>query len=174
MDEALLDNINSKIQPQDKFYILGDFTLGRLEHVLEYRNRIRCKNTFLIQGNHDRLTPQQYQDAGFHHLGDIANVNIHRQRVTLCHWAMLRWYKSHRGAWHLFGHSHGKIKEEEIRRLASFDVGVDCHAYQPVSWEEVSERLRTKMAAIAPAPVEKCNCLLSLENSCPIHGLNLD
>jgi calcineurin-like phosphoesterase family protein len=46
------------------------------------------------------------------------------------------WYRSNQGSWHLFGHSHGKLKGIGL----SFDVGVDCTEFTPLSLEQVMSR----------------------------------
>ena len=57
--------------------------------------------------------------------------------VVLCHYAMLVWSRSHHGAIHLYGHSHGNLPGDS----QSCDVGVDCWDFAPVSIEEIRVRL---------------------------------
>jgi len=52
-DDALLDNVNAVVQPQDTLWVLGDFCWGRLERAREYFRRIRCRHVNLVWGNHD-------------------------------------------------------------------------------------------------------------------------
>jgi len=47
------------------------------------------------------------------------------------------WDRSNHGSWHLFGHTHGKLKG--IGR--SLDVGVDCTDYVPLSLDMVAEKM---------------------------------
>jgi calcineurin-like phosphoesterase family protein len=65
---------------------------------------------------------------------------------------MAIWNKSHRGAWHLYGHSHANA-EEGLNKLMperkSFDVGVDNAAvllgsYRPFTFEEVKKIMDKK------------------------------
>lgn len=166
MDDTILSNINETVKPHDKLFILGDFTLGKLEHVLRYRDRIQCKYVSLVHGNHDRLTPQQYQDVGFYYLGNLVDLKIRGQKVTLCHYAMLRWFKSGQGAWHLFGHSHGTLPDDPA--ALRFDVGTDCHAFRPISWPEVSARMSARAALriddrTKPVPCSEPQALLTQE-----------
>jgi calcineurin-like phosphoesterase family protein len=55
------------------------------------------------------------------------------------------WDRSNQGSWHLFGHSHGKLQGIGL----SFDVGVDCTEFTPLSLEQVATKmaLLTKSAA---------------------------
>jgi calcineurin-like phosphoesterase family protein len=59
------------------------------------------------------------------------------QRVTLCHYPMLSWYQSHRGAWQLFGHVHGRLDGSDKIMPTQLDIGVDSHNFTPLSWIEV-------------------------------------
>ena len=53
--------------------------------------------------------------------------------IFLCHYAMRVWNKSHWNVPHLYGHSHGNLPSQGL----SFDIGVDCHNYFPVSMKRV-------------------------------------
>ncbi len=147
MDSMLIENINKKVARGDLLYIVGDFSLGNREMVKAQRALIRCANVYLLRGNHDRLSPQQYDEIGFFYKGDLLDIKIEDQHVVLCHYAMRRWNKSHHGAWHLFGHSHGHLADDP--KLFSFDVGVDCHNYSPLSFEEVSDLMGKRTEALA-------------------------
>ena len=59
------------------------------------------------------------------------------QVIVLCHYSLQVWDRSNQGSWHLFGHSHGKLKGIGL----SFDVGVDCREFEPLSLEEVASRM---------------------------------
>jgi calcineurin-like phosphoesterase family protein len=53
------------------------------------------------------------------------------------------WRNSHRGAFHLYGHTHGELKEQTN---LSFDCGQDAWNFRPVSIEEVIEKMEKKKA----------------------------
>ena len=55
--------------------------------------------------------------------------------ITLCHYAMRVWNKSHFDAWHLYGHSHACLGSVG----KSLDVGVDNHDFFPWSFDEVKD-----------------------------------
>ena len=48
--------MNSCVAETDTLYFLGDFCRGNGKDALAYRQRIRCKNIFFIEGNHDAST----------------------------------------------------------------------------------------------------------------------
>lgn len=137
MNERILDNINSSVKPSDTLYHLGDFALPR-KNIAQYREKIRCRNVILILGNHDPQTkggqPHDKLYNIFSHVFVVLRIrpviqNL-RQPIILSHYAMRTWNCSHRGSWHLFGHSHGKLPDDGSM---SFDVGVDQHNYHPLS-----------------------------------------
>jgi calcineurin-like phosphoesterase family protein len=67
---------------------------------------------------------------------------VGEQRIDLCHYAFRTWNYSHKGSWHLYGHSHGTLPE--IETSLSFDVGVDSWDFYPVSFDEVAAKMATK------------------------------
>jgi len=137
MDEALIKNWNNVVGQYDTVYILGDFSF-RSKNIGEYAPRLGGKK-LLIPGNHD--------DGNLGELAKYMTVlpplveeHIGGHRITLCHYAMRTWNGSHRGTWHLHGHSHGGLLETGL----ATDVGVDAHNYTPISFERVSEILSSR------------------------------
>jgi calcineurin-like phosphoesterase family protein len=147
MDATLIANINARVTRGDLLYILGDFSMGNFETVKDQRSQITCANVHFIMGNHDRLSGVQYEKAGFVFHGDMYEIKEGEQNITLCHYAMRRWNKSHRGSWCLYGHSHGHLPDDPT--LFSFDVGVDCHDFFPLSFTEVEWRMCGRTEAFA-------------------------
>lgn len=146
MDRALVERCNAVVMPDDVLYLLGDFCMGVRDHLdaaRRYRRAIACREVHLIWGNHD---PQD--DDGFAGLFTTADhlrpVRLGGQRITLCHYAMRAWDKSHHGAWQLYGHTHGQLPE--LPEVWSFDVGVDCWNYYPISLEQVEVVMEHKRA----------------------------
>lgn len=153
MDEVLIGNINDRVGVRDTLYHLGDFSLGGAGPA-EYRRRIRCRNVILILGNHDPQNAAGYPRPSFAalfrevHLLFRLRVRVRgaTQQIVLCHYAMRVWDRSHRGAWHLYGHSHGTLPGEP--GSLSLDVGVDATGYAPVPLHEVAERLKQRASRV--------------------------
>ena len=144
MDRAMLERVNAVVQPADTLYILGDFCMGvadRLVAAERYRQAIRCRQVHLIWGNHDPIEDPSFS-ALFTSTTHLLNLRLGGQRVTLCHYAMRTWDKSHHGAWQLYGHSHGTLAEEAD--LWNLDVGVDCWNFYPISYEQVARVMEHK------------------------------
>ena len=171
-DEALIDNINNSVGRRDFLYHLGDFCFGptAAKQVLFAREilaKINCKNIHLIAGNHDprsrRGQPKEDFAALFnscmsYHIARIPQalsvdemLTAPKKRVILNHYAIRSWEGMHRGAYHLYGHSHATLPENGT---LSFDVGVDAVAlrhgtkdpssYRPISSFEVYSILKDR------------------------------
>ena len=53
------------------------------------------------------------------------------------------WNRAHRGAWHLFGHSHGNLPDDP--HALSWDVGVDNNDYAPIHLDELAVIMARKV-----------------------------
>lgn len=164
MDKAIIDNWNSIIKDDDTVISLGDFSWRLGDNNIRYYINALKGNKIFIKGNHDKnekIFPILYD--GFINIkvkdnNPTDSVEKGYQHITLCHYPMLSWYQSHRGAWQLFGHWHtlpiiepqlSRVKEGEseyIReefilmdriRPTQYDVGVDLHNFIPVSYNQI-------------------------------------
>jgi calcineurin-like phosphoesterase family protein len=131
MNHNLISNWNSRIKVGDTVYHLGDVGFGNLENILKILNG----EIILIRGTHDKSALEH--PKRFRSIHSLLDLKIEDQDITLCHYAMRTWRKSHYGAWHLFGHSHGSLPAYG----ASFDVGVDCWNFYPVSFKEIKDKM---------------------------------
>lgn len=147
MDDTLSFNWNETVTPDDDVYHLGDVIFGSVVQAIEVLCKLNFRKLYYVWGNHDsameelhrairagRVPPRIHDRVVF--LGDMKEVKVEGQRITLCHYAMRTWNKSHHGAWHLFGHSHGTLPDDPTS--LSLDVGVDVHNFKPISFEEVA------------------------------------
>lgn len=127
MDRTLIDLWNSTIGKDDIVYHLGDFAfglgdVGRVQSIFKQLNGRK----YLVLGNHDvrndgsvhpTLAALDWAAAPVH----IMEVRDEGERVILAHYGMRVWNASHHGAYHFYGHSHGKLPAYGRSR----DVGVD-------------------------------------------------
>lgn len=140
MDEALVANWNTRVQPGDRVYHLGDVSFYRKpEETRALLSRLQG-DIYLIRGNHDDKLPLER----FVSVHDLYEIRHQSQRITLCHYAMRVWNRSHHGAFQLFGHSHGTLAGVG----KSMDVGVDCNNYAPISFDEVAELMGKRQAEL--------------------------
>lgn len=142
MDGVILDNLNSVLRPTDRLIILGDFCGRRVrESVLDHyvqRIRLHRNNMVLVLGNHDN---ERECRKVFPSVCGLTEVNDNGTKIVCCHYAMRRWNQSHRGRWHLYGHSHGRLPGEGL----SMDVGVDCWSFRPINLQTVREVMESRV-----------------------------
>jgi calcineurin-like phosphoesterase family protein len=137
MDETLITNWNAVIRAEDIVYHLGDFAFGDAER---YFRRLNGRIHW-VHGNHDKGTWKIRANFASH--APMMQIKValsdRTQDITLCHYAMRIWNKSHYGAWCLYGHSHKSLEGEPWGK--SMDVGVDCNNYYPFSLSQVASIL---------------------------------
>ena len=142
MDQGLVDNWNRVVGKDDDVYHLGDFCyLNQFSerNFHDYFNALNGRIHF-IEGNHDKAAKRN--KGAFASYGKLEQIEAKGQEIILCHYSMRVWNKSHHGAWHLYGHSHGSLPDDINSR--SFDVGVDCHNYRPISFDGVAQIMSKK------------------------------
>lgn len=143
MDAAIFGRMNSCVKPNDVLYFLGDFCMGRAEQVIVYRKRLACRTIHFIEGNHDK-TARKLQHL-FASWNSLSEINVVKQRIVLCHYAMRVWPHHAQGAWHLYGHSHGNLPDEPLS--FSLDVGVGTHDFRPWHFDEIQTVMNAKAVA---------------------------
>lgn len=147
MNEALIHNWNSVINPKDEVYILGDFTLKRITFVPELLAQLKGRK-YLIRGNHDRFARGD-SFKGFEWVKDYYELKYHGDWFILCHFPFKEWNHAHRGSFHLHGHIHSKPSYNE-KNIAKgkriYDVGVDANQFKPVSLLEILEKFPEEFA----------------------------
>lgn len=146
MNEILVANWNKIVGPRDTIYILGDFSFGNKEDTVALLKTLNGRK-HLVSGNHDAgmLKKKEFL-ACFESVKPLSRIKIEDkehpdgvQAIILCHYALRVWEKSHYGAWHCYGHSHGSL--EDLGDL-SLDVGVDnayklLGEYRPFTFAEL-------------------------------------
>jgi len=152
MDNALIANFNERVSNDDTVYLLGDFTLGGPQLAAAYFARLNG-HILVVPGGHDRrwIDTPMTSGCGAQVVILPALVEVEHEllgRVTLCHYPLASWPRSHYGAWHLHGHCHGtigisnvsadRLLPPENHRGVRVDVGVDCWDYYPVSAEQLA------------------------------------
>jgi calcineurin-like phosphoesterase family protein len=148
MNTALINNWNRVVKPTDTAYIIGDVSF--FKDIRDTHRALDALNgtKHLIRGNHDKsMAPETL--AKFASVQDYLEINVPdktiprgRQMIVLSHYAFRVWDKSHYGSWNLYGHSHGSLPDDP--NALAIDVGVDCHDYTPISYEQVKAIMATK------------------------------
>ena len=64
MNDALIENWNAVVKPEDTVIHLGDVGLGPKEKIAPIVQSLKGRK-ILVMGNHDNLSEQAYRDMGF-------------------------------------------------------------------------------------------------------------
>ena len=134
MDDAVVKNWNTVIREEDAVWVLGDFCFRSKRPAQGYLDRLHGIK-HLIVGNHDH--EDTVTAPGWASVQQLAEVAVDGFRLVLCHYALRVWPRSHHGALHLYGHSHGLLSPN--RR--TLDVGVDAWDFRPVQLAEIRQRM---------------------------------
>lgn len=154
MNYTIIQNYNYKVRDDDTVFILGDLTLAPYKDAQFWISQLKGKK-FLIQGNHDHFSRQQYLNLGFEEVFREATIKIGQDYVRMSHYPLrptwferlfnakardLR-YMDRRppkdGRWLLHGHTHSTVPV----RGRSIHVGVDAWNLNPVSLNEIQSIL---------------------------------
>lgn len=140
MNDTILENYLTIVNPEDNFYFLGDFCFNNRQ-TEEFLSELHG-NLFFIRGNHDKSdTIKLYQKYGVY-LGEQKKITVEGQEIILNHYGMRVWDRSHRGSWQLHGHSHGSLKDDP--NLLSIDVGCMLHDYKPLEFAQIQKIMSKK------------------------------
>lgn len=62
---------------------------------------------------------------------------------------MRSWNKAFHGSWHLYGHVHGRLRNQDAANPGMLvkDVGVDACDYRPISLAELREYMAPRVRA---------------------------
>lgn len=143
MNAVLIERWNNVVNPDDEVWHLGDFCMGKSKP-RDWLPRLNGK-VHLIRGNHDK----HVKDQGFASVQNYKELKVKGYRtIVLMHYPMRSWNKSHKGAWHLFGHVHGALTTKHGRLTLddalSMDAGVDCHEFTPISIDGVANIMQNQ------------------------------
>lgn len=142
MNEKLIQNWNSLVQPDDEVYILGDVTMKGPEQAFAVLSRL-SGTKYLIKGNHDYFVDkedwEQYAWV-FRWEKEYYELLWNNQKFVLFHYPIAEWNDYYKGAIHLHGHQHNQAvyNHQQLRAgIKRYDVGVDANGFTPVSVEKI-------------------------------------
>lgn len=134
MDAKMIENWNSVVSSKDTVYV-SDFAWRNHNH---YIMAIKGKK-ILIRGNHDKISQDILKN--FTEIHDIKGITIDGKYIVLCHYPMRSWNGKVYKSWHLHGHCHGRLDDEQFLAI---DVGVDDWKYAPVNYDTIREILQKR------------------------------
>ena len=114
MDETILQSINDIVGVNDNLVIIGDFCFSKLKdrrkRAESYREKINCKNVYLLYGNHD---DKENLKGLFKLAADSYTFHVDGQNIFCCHYPCRSWNKKFYGSWMLYGHVHGNFAKND-------------------------------------------------------------
>lgn len=143
MNRVLIENYNSVVHENDTVYLLGDicFRIG-VDKANELIASLKGKK-YLIRGNHDK----KYDENLFEEVRDFMMISVNGLHISLMHYPMLAWPRSHYGSIMLHGHIHSdesyNLNNREVS-IKRYDVGIDANGYRPVSIKQIEDFLHCR------------------------------
>ena len=141
MNDAIIKGINDHVEEHHVLIHAGDVAFGGADKVLEFCERVNCKNIILTPGNHDKGIRDQGRHRGYFEnvlpINDLQYVQFKGVKMVVSHFPMLVWHQSHKDSRLVFGHVHGS--NPGVGK--SMDVGIDniyktAKEYKPISFKE--------------------------------------
>jgi len=133
MNNAMAEEWNNKVEPNDLVYILGDVAFMSGSDAGRMMTRLNGKK-ILIEGNHDKKT---LKDATFYNAFDevhkYLDINYDGHKIVMFHYPISEWDQMHRGALHFHGHLHGG--PSGLEKYRALDVGMDSTGEIVISME---------------------------------------
>jgi calcineurin-like phosphoesterase family protein len=138
MNQGIIKRWQEQVAPDDTVYILGDVFFTSATEAKSILSQLPGKK-HLILGNHDKMIRS---DVGiqeyFESIHEYLTVVIDGIKVVMFHFPIYEWDNMHYGAYHVYGHVHGRAEVDG----RCMDVGIDSRSDNSLwSWEEVNDIL---------------------------------
>lgn len=163
MSKHVVEQINKYVNQDDILIHLGDWSFGGIENIWNFRKQIKCKNIYLVLGNHDHhirnnkellntekilgyvggdimVMGHKYAHELFITVEHYLEVLIDNTLFCCMHFPIEEWNDRHRKSYMLHGHSHGNspIKKDRL------DVGIDniyklFGEYKPINYKDLMQ-----------------------------------
>ncbi|MFH1685490.1 MAG: metallophosphoesterase [Candidatus Micrarchaeota archaeon] len=141
MNDVLIANWNSVVPKDGVVIVAGDLIWNNpMRYLPQLNGRI-----ILVFGNHDKasiIMARKTHRNFFHLTCDLLDISINdevRNSITVCHYQMRAWNKSHYNAAQLFGHNHSKNPFCGVGK--QLNIGVDGNNFFPYTYTQIVEML---------------------------------
>jgi calcineurin-like phosphoesterase family protein len=142
MNEALVNNINKIVKPNDWLIHIGDWSFGGFEMIEKFRSQINCKNIILILGNHDQHILRNKNNVKdlFAHVTEEMELTVGDHKFHLSHYP----HTVEKEGYRIHGHIHSK-GEKRFTGKKMMDVGI-CGSpeFRPYHIQEVIYELHDR------------------------------
>jgi calcineurin-like phosphoesterase family protein len=140
MNNAMVEEWNAKVGPDDTVYILGDVAFMSGSDAGRMVNRLNGKK-ILVAGNHDRKTllDETFRSA-FVEVHQYLDIKYDGHKIVMFHYPIAEWDQMHRGSLHFHGHLHGGTSGLEPYR--ALDVAMDATGEIVISMERAINMIK--------------------------------
>lgn len=153
-DNTIINNILETVKPGDNLYFLGDafwkYSSKQVEEVMIKFKKHRI-NIHWILGNHDKLSWTKHGAVKW--VGQIKDITVEKQPITLCHYPLLVYNRSHYNSLNLFGHIH--YGDSTWKKLygstllegylgKALNVNVELYNYKPLTFDYIQSIMEEK------------------------------
>ena len=156
MDRMLIENGNKKVPHDGLVFHLGDFAWGGYEFWKKIRDQLNGE-IILIKGNHDQKNMSSTAEQElFKYVSWQMFIQVEGRKLWLNHYPFLCYAGVYREPKKLIYQCYGLVhsgpdkKGQDIPRLVhtypmQYDVGVDNNNYEPISWEELNNKIQLQL-----------------------------
>ena len=140
MDRVLIELWNSRVQPSDTVYIVGDLCYRSKNPAEWYLKRLKGHKV-LILGNHDGPILENREAMKYlEGVEQMLHIRDGDKQIFLCHYPIAEWDGYHKGSWHIYGHIHNRRDEAyDIMKIKDRALNAGCmiNNYTPASVNEL-------------------------------------
>lgn len=147
MNKSIVEKWNAKIQDGDIVYHLGDVIMSDIDAGMEYLKQLKGEIR-IIRGNHDTDKKVAAYETlpNIQVLGWGEMIKYKKRMIFMSHFPSMTTIddgkKGRQKIIGLYGHTHQEDPYNENPYL--YNVGMDAHANEPISIDEVLERIGKK------------------------------
>lgn len=137
MNDLIIQRWNEVVTDEDVVYHLGDVAFSNPQLAPTLLKQLKGKK-ILIKGNHDNPKFIRNISRFFDEVCEYKELRLDDgTNIVLFHYPIVHWNRKDHGAYHLYGHVHGK-EIPELKNTRSMDVGIDTRKdFKPYTWEEI-------------------------------------
>ena len=143
MNKAIVERFNSKVQPEDTVYILGDLMLGENEVGENYLSQLNGKKTIIL-GNHDTSKRIKIYEKYAEEIAYAKVIKYKKRQIYMSHYPTLTGNLDDTPG-HCVLNFHGHTHQTENFTgdyIFMYHVGVDSHDCYPVLIDDALEELK--------------------------------
>lgn len=150
MNEAIVENWNKIVKPDDEVWHLGDMALGDIDDACKYINQLNGTIRW-IRGNHcteKKIGKIIEECPAVWEIGWAYQIKIGKHSIYMSHYPTLttnfddKHFSQH--VINLHGHTHQQTNWLQLTNPFMYHVGVDSHNCTPVHIDEILVDIRNR------------------------------